>query len=54
MSGKFLKVKCKCGSEQTMFSHATSLVNCNGCKAPLSHATGATAAIVGEVVEELK
>ncbi len=54
MSGKFLKVKCKCGSEQVMFSHATAVVNCQGCNEALSHPTGATAIIGGEVAEELK
>ncbi len=48
MSGKFLKVKCKCGSSQIMFSHATSVVNCDGCKEVLSNPTGATAIIAGE------
>jgi small subunit ribosomal protein S27e len=53
MSGKYLKVKCKCGNEQIVFSHTTSVVKCTGCKEPLAHPSGGTAVIHGEVLGDL-
>ncbi len=53
MASKYLKVQCKCGSEQTVFSHTTSVVKCNQCKEPLAHQSGGTAVIDGKIVEEL-
>lgn len=53
MTGKYLKVKCKCGAEQVVFSHTTSIVNCNSCKEPLAHPSGGAAVVHGDVVEEL-
>ena len=50
---KFLKVKCKCGNEQVLFSHSTTIVNCSSCKEELAHPTGGEAVIHGEIVEEL-
>ena len=53
MAGSYLKVRCKCGNEQIMFSHITSVLNCTECKEPLAHPTGGRAVIHGEVVEDL-
>ena len=53
MASEYLKVKCKCGSEQVVFSHLTSVLNCSGCNEPLAHPSGGKAVIHGEVVEEL-
>lgn len=53
MEGKFLKVKCKCGNEQKLFSHTTQVVKCGGCGQPLAHPAGGAAIIHGDVVEEL-
>lgn len=53
MAGKYLKVQCKCGNEQVVFSHTTSVVKCSGCKEPLAHPSGGTAVIHGKIVEEL-
>jgi len=53
MTGKYLKVQCKCGNEQVVFSHVTSIVKCGGCKEPLAHPSGGAAVIHGKVVAEL-
>lgn len=53
MGSRFLKVKCKCGNEQNVFSHTTQVVKCNACGEPLAHPAGGTAVIHGEIVEEL-
>ena len=54
MAGKYLKVQCKCGNEQVIFSHTTSIVKCGGCKEPLAHPSGGTAVVHGKIVAELK
>ncbi|MBU1681917.1 MAG: 30S ribosomal protein S27e [Candidatus Micrarchaeota archaeon] len=53
MESKYLKVKCKCGNEQTVFSHTTQIVNCSSCNEPLAHPSGGVAIIHGDIVEEL-
>lgn len=53
MKGKYLKVQCKCGSEQIVFSHTSSMVKCGSCKEPLAHPSGGTAVIHGKVVAEV-
>jgi small subunit ribosomal protein S27e len=53
MAGKFFLVKCKCGNEQKVFSHATSVVNCAKCSEPLAHPSGGEAVIHGDIVKEL-
>ncbi len=53
MASKYLKVQCKCGNEQVVFSNATSIVKCTSCKEPLAHPSGGTAVIHGKVVAEL-
>ncbi len=53
MGSAYLKVKCKCGNEQLMFSNLTSVLKCSACKEPLAHPSGGKAIIHGEVVEEL-
>jgi len=51
----FLRVKCPgCGNEQMVFSHATSVINCNICGATLAEPSGGKAIIKGEVVAELE
>jgi ribosomal protein S27E len=50
---KFLRVQCKCGNEQTIFSNTTSVVKCNACKEPLAHHSGGEAVIHGKIVKEL-
>ena len=52
-SSKFLVVKCECGNEQTIFSHATVVVKCEVCGNELSRPTGGKAIIKGEVVQVL-
>jgi large subunit ribosomal protein L44e len=47
----FLQVKCPdCGNEQSLFSHASTLVHCNICGATLAEPRGGKANIKGEVV----
>ena len=53
MAGRFLRVKCECGNEQNVFSHASSVVNCTKCREPLAHPSGGEAVISGEIVKEL-
>lgn len=53
MSGKFLKIKCKCGKEQVLFSHLTSIINCNSCNTKLAEPTGGEAAFFGKIVKEV-
>ena len=53
MASRYYCVKCKCGSEQNVFSHASSVVNCDKCKEPLAHPSGGEAVIHGEIVKEL-
>ena len=51
---KFLRVKCPdCGNEQTIFSHATNLVSCNVCGAPLAKPSGGKIEVKGEIVAVL-
>ncbi len=38
---KFLKVKCGCGNEQTIFAHSSSKVGCLVCSKELAAPTGA-------------
>ena len=53
MTGKFLKVHCECGNEQSIFSHTTAVVKCTKCKEALAHPSGGMAIIHGKIVEEL-
>ncbi len=53
MAGKFFLVKCKCGNEQKVFSHTTSVVNCAKCSEPIAHPSGGEAIIHGDIVKEL-
>lgn len=52
MAGKFIKVKCKCGEEQMLYSHSSSPITCSACKEKLLEPTGGKAVILGEIVEE--
>jgi ribosomal protein S27E len=53
LMSKYLRVKCKCGSEQNVFSHAASIVKCKACKEPIAYPAGGEAVIQGEIVKEL-
>jgi small subunit ribosomal protein S27e len=53
MAGKYLKIKCKCGNEQIIYSHTTHKVDCTACKEVLAEPQGGTANILGKIVEEL-
>ncbi len=51
MAGKFLKVKCKCGTETSIYSTITTAVNCGSCKEKLAVPTGGKAVILGTIVK---
>lgn len=53
MPSKFYLVKCNCGSEKSVFSHTSTIINCEKCKEELAHPTGGEAVIHGEIVKEL-
>jgi len=53
MPGRFQKVGCKCGNEQVVFSHTSSIVKCEKCKEPLAHPSGGEAVIHGTIEKEL-
>lgn len=53
MAGKYYKVQCKCGNEQDVFDHVSSIVKCGSCKEPLAHPSGGRAVIHGKIVKEL-
>lgn len=53
MTGKYLKVQCKCGEEKNIFSHTTSVIKCASCNEPLAHPCGGEAVIHGKIVKEL-
>ena len=50
---KFYLVKCECGNEQKVFSHASQSVACNGCKKIISQSSGGEAVILAEKIKEL-
>ena len=52
---RFLRVKCPdCGNEQIVFSHASTIVRCNVCKAVIAEPTGGKTEIRGEIVVALE
>jgi small subunit ribosomal protein S27e len=53
MASKYLKVKCECGNEQTVFSHTSSEVKCTKCGVVIAHPAGGKAIIHGDIVSEL-
>ena len=51
LEGRFLTVKCNdCGNKQTVFSKASTIVNCLVCGTTLASPTGGKVDIKGEVV----
>lgn len=51
MAGKFLKVKCKCGEEQMVYSHSSHSVYCSSCKEKIVEARGGKAIILAEIIK---
>lgn len=51
---KFLKVKCKCGNEQVVFSHASTRVTCLVCNTVLAEPQGGKAKILAKIVKVLE
>lgn len=53
-NSNFLKVKCSdCGNEQTMFSHASTVVRCNICNKELAIPTGGKARVLTDKIKEV-
>ncbi|MHA1166220.1 MAG: 30S ribosomal protein S27e [Candidatus Hodarchaeales archaeon] len=48
---RFKQVKCKCGFEQNVFSHSSSVVYCQVCNQKLVIPTGGKARIKGQVMK---
>ena len=51
MSGKFLKVRCKCKNEQVIFSKPASVVKCLVCKEVIAEPRGSKAVIHAKILE---
>lgn len=51
---RFLRVRCECGNEQTVFGNATTKVYCSSCGAQLTEPTGSRAKVIhGKVIKVL-
>ena len=50
MSGKFLKVKCKCKNEQVIFEKPDSVVKCLVCEEIVAEPRGGKAIIHAKVL----
>lgn len=54
MAQEFYRVECaECGNEQTIFSHASTTVECLVCGEPLARPSGGKAELEADLVEEL-
>ncbi|MEM2909021.1 MAG: 30S ribosomal protein S27e [Candidatus Bilamarchaeaceae archaeon] len=53
MASKFLRVKCKCGTERVVFNKSTTEIKCDKCGTVLVSQTGGKAVIHGDILEEL-
>jgi len=54
LKSRFIKVKCTCGNEQTIFGSAASVVKCMNCDAILARPTGGKADIKTKIVKVLE
>jgi len=54
LKSKFIKVKCACGNEQTIFGSAASVVKCTNCDAILARPTGGKADIKSKITKVLE
>ncbi len=50
MPGRFIVVKCECGHQQVVFSHASIPVKCLKCGKTIAVPTGGKAQILGKVI----
>ena len=50
MTGKFLKVKCKCKNEQVIFDKPASTIRCLVCNEVVAEPGGGKATIIAEVL----
>jgi len=53
MTSSFIKVKCECGNEQIVFSHASKTTKCTQCKKDIVKPTGGRADIDATVIKAL-
>ena len=51
--GRFLRIKCKCGAEQTVFDRTSTKISCNSCNEPIAEPTGGEAVFFGKIIKEL-
>jgi len=51
---KFVRIKCKCSNEQTVFQSASTPVSCLVCGAALAKPTGGKIALVEENAKLVK
>ena len=54
MTGKFIKVKCKCKNEQVIFDSPATTVRCLVCKEVLAEPRGSKADIKAKVIGPAK
>jgi small subunit ribosomal protein S27e len=50
MTGKFLKVKCKCKNEQVVFEKPATIIKCLVCDEILAEPTGGKAGFTSKVL----
>ena len=53
MMSKYMKVKCKCGTECVIFSHTTHKIECSGCNEVIAEPQGGKANVLAKIIEEL-
>ncbi len=46
----FFEVKCECGNQQLIFSHASTIIKCGVCEAELTEPSGGKAIIKAEEI----
>ncbi len=54
MVSKFLRVKCKCGSQQVIFEKPATLVKCLKCGEALAEPRGGKGRIKTKITEVIK
>lgn len=50
---KFLRVKCECGNEQTIFGSSANVVNCVACNKPVAEPEGGHTKVIAKILKVL-
>ncbi len=50
---RFLRIKCDCGNEMTVFGNASTEVHCQMCKKIIAEPRGARALVHGKIISVL-